>query len=102
MPEILDSVLYNIGLAFFSTRNEKNLDATDIMDSETENDFEEICDKDKSFEKRIKEAVQKCSSEYSDAVKLQPSDFQSEEDFFAAKNDAEDKVVSKLRNKLSL
>jgi len=97
MYDLSDSELYNIGLAFYTTSDNKQINATDVMDSETEEKFWELCKKDNKFEEEIENAVAKCKSEYSEALSIKDSDFQNSEEFFEEKNAAEEKVIVKLK-----
>lgn len=98
MPELNDSDLFNIGLAIYNTCNDDVLDATDVMDSETEETYYDACDKQKNFEEVMYSAVEKCSDDYAAAIDLKESDFQTSEEFFAAKDSIEQKAIAKIRD----
>ena len=101
MPDLNDADLYNIGLAFYSTLNNEMLYATDVMDSETEETYYSACDKKKNFTEIMKSVASKCSPEYSVVMGLKESDFDNAEDFFEAKDEAEQRVITKLKEEIA-
>lgn len=97
MPALNDSDLYNIGLAFYNTRNDDVLGPTDVMDSETEETYYGACEKQKNFDELMDLAVEKCSDDYEAAINLNEADYQTSKEFFESKEAIEQSVISKIK-----
>lgn len=101
MPELDKSDLYNFGLAVFNTLDNDTLEPKDIMDFDTRERFDNLCDANKNFKEDLTLVVKDTKKEYQNAMRINEKDYSNPEDFFEAKKAAEEKVLEKLTDKMS-